>query len=84
MPSYQKIFSLSILAFLLLFYGLLTAQEVDLVTADLGRHLKNGELFFADRFFIPLEMPPPNLTVPDATSHASRKNIPTAQRFLTG
>lgn len=32
------------LIFLLVLYGLLVTQEINLVTADLGRHLKNGEV----------------------------------------
>ena len=43
---------LAIIAFLLIILGLLAAQKIDLVTADLGRHLKNGEIFFSD-FQIP-------------------------------
>lgn len=42
-----------ILAFGLSFYAfLLTSQKIVLVTADLGRHLKNGEIFFTS-FTIP-------------------------------
>ena len=33
-------------ALLLAFYGMFLAYKINLVTADLGRHLKNGEVFF--------------------------------------
>lgn len=33
------------IVFLLIFYAILLAEPINLVTADLGRHLKNGELF---------------------------------------
>jgi hypothetical protein len=39
--KFQVIFSV----FLFLLYGLLISQKINLVTADLGRHLKNGEIF---------------------------------------
>lgn len=35
-----------ILVFLLCVYGYLSSHKINFVTADLGRHLKNGELFF--------------------------------------
>lgn len=35
-----------LLAFLLLFFGFLLAEKIDLTTLDLGRYLKNGELFW--------------------------------------
>jgi len=44
----------SIIIFVLLFswYGVFLAKGIDLVTADLGRHLENGKLFFQN-FQIP-------------------------------
>lgn len=36
-------------ALLLLIYGLWLARPIGLTTADLGRHLKNGEMFFKER-----------------------------------
>ncbi len=41
---WQKKFQLVAALSLLFLYGLLTTQKINLVTADLGRHLKNGEL----------------------------------------
>lgn len=41
-----------IVAALLVFYGSYLTHPINLVTADLGRHLKNGELFFRDLNFI--------------------------------
>lgn len=46
------VLKIAIIAALFLFAAFLLAQEINLVTADLGRHLKNGELFFT-HFFIP-------------------------------
>lgn len=43
---------LTVVVLLLIILGLLVAQKINLVTADLGRHLKNGEIFFDD-FKIP-------------------------------
>jgi len=40
------------LFFLLSLYGLLITSKINLVTADLGRHLKNGEAFF-ESFSVP-------------------------------
>lgn len=37
-----------LLFLLLLFYGYILAQKINFTTADLGRHLKNGELFFKE------------------------------------
>ncbi len=41
---WQKKFPLVAVLGLLFLYGLLITQKINLVTADLGRHLKNGEL----------------------------------------
>lgn len=41
---YKTVFKIIIVIFLLSFYGFLLAKKVDLTTADLGRHLKNGEI----------------------------------------
>jgi hypothetical protein len=38
-----------LLFLLLVLYGYLLAQKINLATADLGRHLKNGELFFKEQ-----------------------------------
>lgn len=54
---------LAAVIFLLLVLGLLVAQKINLATADLGRHLKNGEIFFSE-----LKIPQTNLysfTYPD-------------------
>jgi len=48
----SKIFSRLIFAVLLILYGVLFTQTISFVTVDLGRHLKNGEIFFSD-FSIP-------------------------------
>jgi len=37
-------FRLLLISFLLIIYGILVTQKINLVTADLGRHIKNGEL----------------------------------------
>lgn len=56
--------SSAILVFLLLvFYGLFLSHKVNLTTADLGRHLKNGELFFQD--FKPIATNRYSYTEPD-------------------
>ncbi len=39
----MKILKISLLTFLVLFHIYLTSQKIDLQTADLGRHIKNGE-----------------------------------------
>lgn len=39
----------AIAAFILVLYGIWLARPIDLTTADLGRHLKNGEMFFQER-----------------------------------
>lgn len=41
-----KRFQFFLMIFILFVYGLLISQKINLVTADLGRHLKNGEIFF--------------------------------------
>ena len=48
---------------LLAFYGLFLAHKINLVTADLGRHLKNGEDFF--KTFSPLRTNYYSYTEPD-------------------
>jgi hypothetical protein len=45
---FLKIF---LFCFLLLWFSLFFSHFIDLTTADLGRHLKNGEVFFADPTF---------------------------------
>lgn len=52
MPAYPKKREIVVLFFILFFYAFLLAQPINLVTADLGRHLKNGEIFFQN-FQIP-------------------------------
>lgn len=44
--NYKSIWRPLIFALLLLFLGLFYAQKINLTTADLGRHIKNGEVFF--------------------------------------
>lgn len=39
-------FQIISLGAIFLLYGLLVTKKINLVTADLGRHLKNGEIFF--------------------------------------
>jgi hypothetical protein len=45
----QKASFLISLCFLILLYGLFLTHKINLVTADLGRHLKNGELLLKSR-----------------------------------
>lgn len=59
----KNIFQIGLIALILLFYLILLCQPIQLLTADLGRHLKNGELFFKN-----FEIPRTNLysyTFPD-------------------
>ena len=42
----QAVFQITVFLALCALYGAFLAQPIDLTTADLGRHLKNGELFF--------------------------------------
>jgi hypothetical protein len=42
----QLLFRIFITVLLLLIYGFYLAHQVDLTVGDLGRHLKNGQLFF--------------------------------------
>lgn len=49
MPS-GKLFQGTVLAFLCLFYFYLLAVPVNFATADLGRHIKNGEQLLAGNF----------------------------------
>ncbi len=44
--SFLKLARLFIFVFFLIFLALSFTQKIKLITADLGRHLKNGELFF--------------------------------------
>ena len=44
MGKKQNYLEIFILILLLFWYGFLIAKKIDLTTADLGRHLKNGEL----------------------------------------
>lgn len=39
-----------LIIFFLALYAILVTQKIDLVTADLGRHLKNGEMILSGRF----------------------------------
>ena len=39
---------IALLLSLFAFYGLFLAHKIDLTTADLGRHIKNGEIMFQD------------------------------------
>lgn len=52
MPKVPKTTEIIIISFLLVFYLFLLAQPINFSTADLGRHLKNGEIFF-QKFQIP-------------------------------
>jgi hypothetical protein len=47
MKKYEKIIKISVFVFLLAWLGFLMAQKIDLVTADLGRHIKNGEIIIS-------------------------------------
>lgn len=42
--NFQRRYERLIIIFILFVYSLLVAQKINLVTADLGRHLKNGEI----------------------------------------
>jgi hypothetical protein len=48
----KKIFQIFILILLLAWYGLFFVHKIDLTTADLGRHLKNGQLILQGNFGI--------------------------------
>jgi hypothetical protein len=48
MAETEKLFCVFILILLLSWYGFFIAQKIDLTTADLGRHLKNGELIITN------------------------------------
>jgi MFS family permease len=52
MVSKKKIFQVFVLVLLLAWYGLFFMQKTDLTTADLGRHIKNGELVLEGDFGI--------------------------------
>ena len=41
----RKFLAASVVILLLAFYGVFLTHKINLVTADLGRHLKNGEIF---------------------------------------
>src|SRR3989344_5019333 len=41
-----SVFGITVTILIVLIIGFLFAHKINLVTADLGRHLKNGELFF--------------------------------------
>jgi hypothetical protein len=43
----KKLIKLGIFILLLAWFGFLMADKIDLVTADLGRHLKNGEIILS-------------------------------------
>lgn len=47
-PSYavSRFITISIVLLLVVFYGSFFTHSINLTTSDLGRHLKNGELFF--------------------------------------
>src|SRR5262245_57349016 len=44
-PKPQLLFPILVTLFLLLVYGFYLAHQVNLTVGDLGRHLKNGQLF---------------------------------------
>ncbi|MEK7564989.1 MAG: hypothetical protein AAB501_02000 [Patescibacteria group bacterium] len=48
--SLQKLLPIIAVAVLLTGYGLLLAHPINLVTADLGRHIKNGEMIWQGNF----------------------------------
>lgn len=48
--SRKKIFQIFIIVLLLIWYGLFFAHKIDLTTADLGRHLKNGQMILEGQF----------------------------------
>lgn len=52
MRKLPKTTEIIVISSLLIFYFFLLAQPINFSTADLGRHLKNGELFF-QKFSIP-------------------------------
>ncbi len=45
----ERVWEIIIVLLLCVFYGIFLTHKVSLVTADLGRHIKNGEMFFRDR-----------------------------------
>lgn len=47
-----NLYQLACLILLLSFYALFVAHKINLVTADLGRHIKNGELFLQTRQYL--------------------------------
>ncbi len=51
-PTSQKVFRIAVLLGLVSLLAFLLAEPINLVTADLGRHLKNGE-FFLENFSVP-------------------------------
>jgi hypothetical protein len=46
----KKIFQIFIIVLLLVWYGLFFVHKIDLTTADLGRHLKNGQMILKGQF----------------------------------
>jgi hypothetical protein len=48
----KKVFQIIILILLIAWYGLFFVHKVDLTTADLGRHIKNGQLILQGDFGI--------------------------------
>jgi len=49
---YRKLFYTAVSLFILSAYVFFLSRKIDLTISDLGRHLKNGELFFTN-FYIP-------------------------------
>ena len=43
----QKLIAISVVVLIFSFYGAFLTQKVNLVTADLGRHIRNGEFLFS-------------------------------------
>jgi len=50
MKKEVKIFHIIVLLLLMVLYGFLFAQKIDLTTSDLGRHIKNGQLIIQGNF----------------------------------
>ena len=46
--SKSKYIKLAVFISITLYFSLFFFRKIDLTTADLGRHLKNGEIFFVD------------------------------------
>lgn len=46
-PIFLKIFVISVIVILFVWFSLLLAQKINLSTVDLGRHIKNGEIILS-------------------------------------